>query len=243
MCGRYSLSTPLDELVETFDVSEVVLGEYRPRYNISPGEAAPVLVPGPQGLRLGLLRWGLVPFWADDPRVGSRMINARGETAHVRPAFREAFRRRRCLVPADGFYEWTAAEDPEPSAGIRRGRPRKIPYWVHRPDRGLLSFAGLWERWRPPRGGEPLHTFTILTTPANERLRGLHERMPVVLPPSVRDRWLDPGADPGALESMLRPAPDDMLDAWAVSTAVGSSGFDDPSCIVPVSEDRPFGGR
>lgn len=247
MCGRYTLSTPLDELVETFDVTDVVLDDYQPRYNVAPTQEAAVIVAGPGGRRLGALRWGLVPFWADSPAVGNRMINARSETVRERPAFREAFERRRCLVPADGFYEWKRLEDSPPADGSRRAakaRTRKVPYWIHRPDRRPFAFAGLWERWKA-RGGEGeregedeglLLTFTILTTDANEALRPLHDRMPVVVPPEHMDVWLDREASPEALTRILGPAPDDLLEAWPVSTLVNSPDFDEPACIVPLVE-------
>jgi putative SOS response-associated peptidase YedK len=234
MCGRYSLSTPLEELIETFDVVDVVLGDYRPRYNIAPTQDAPVLVRAPNGLRLGAMRWGLVPAWAQSLRVGNRMINARSETAASLPAFREAFRRRRCLVPADGFYEWRtvgAAEEPG-----RRPRARKIPYWIHEVDGGAFTFAGIWERWRP-QGGAPVHTFAILTTRVSERLAHLHDRMPVVIPPSSHDLWLDPDADAGGIHVLLGPAPDALFDAWPVSNLVDAPSRDDPACVLPRGDD------
>jgi putative SOS response-associated peptidase YedK len=234
MCGRYSLSTPLDELVETFDVTEVVLSDYRPRYNIAPTQEAPVVVRAPGGLRLGSLRWGLVPPSAADLRVGNRMINARSETAASLPAFREAFRHRRCLVPADGFYEWRASHAADAPGG--RPRARKQPYWIHRPDGGAFAFAGLWERWRAPEG-RLVHSFTVLTTRANARLAALHDRMPVVIPAGSRDLWLDPGADGDRLQALLAPAPDAAFEAWPVSTLVNAPERDEPACIRPLADE------
>ena len=234
MCGRYSLSTPLDELVESFEVSEVVPGDYAPRFNVAPTDRAPVVVQAPSGRRLGALRWGLVPPWARDASVGNRMINARSESVATRAAFRDAFQRRRCLVPADGFFEWMSAEA---EGGAGRGRPRKIPFWVHRPDRAPFALAGVWERWRAP-DGETLKSFAILTTDANERLRPLHDRMPVVIPPESRALWLERGADPEALARLLRPLPDDALEAWPVTPRVSTPGFDHPSCLEPVPLDE-----
>jgi len=238
MCGRYTLSSELDELVETFDVSEVVLANHRPRFNIAPTQEAPVVVQGPHGRRLGALRWGLVPYWAEDPAVGNRMINARSESVLSRRAFREAFRRRRCLVPADGFYEWMPVE--ETSSGgepVRARRPaiRKVPFWIHRPDRRPFAFAGLWERWRPADGAEPLLTFTILTTEPSDELRPLHDRMPVVLPYDRLPLWLDREAPVQALLDVLGPAPEGSFEAWPVGTLVSSPGFDEPSCIEPLA--------
>jgi putative SOS response-associated peptidase YedK len=229
VCGRYSLSTPLDELVECFDVGEVLLEDPRPRFNIAPSERAPVVVQGTAGRRLGDLRWGLVPAWAKDPYVASRMINARSESVATRPAFRDAFQRRRCLVPADGFYEWMSVE----RATGSRGRRGKIPYWIHRPDRRPFALAGIWERWWAP-DGTVLASFAILTTDANERLRPLHDRMPVVIPPTEHGLWLDRDADLAEVAALLLPLPDEELEAWPVTPRVSSPGFDDPSCLEPL---------
>jgi putative SOS response-associated peptidase YedK len=226
----------LDDLVEVFEVTEVALEEHKPRYNIAPTQQAPVLVLGSAGLRLGSLRWGLVPFWAADPRIGNRMINARSESVASTPAFRESFRTRRCLVPADGFFEWMAGEAGESAA--RKGKPRKDPFWIHRPSQRPFTFAGLWSRWRSPEG-ERLHTFTILTTRVNDRLRPLHDRMPVVIHPPDRQAWLSPDADLAALKGLLFPAPDSFFEAWPVSRAVNSPDVDGPICVLPLVEEDP----
>ncbi len=226
MCGRYSLSTPLEDLIEEFEVRTADL-LLTPRFNIAPTDPAPVIVLGKEGRRLGLLRWGLVPWWADDPRIGARMINARSEGAATTPAFRDPFRRRRCLVPADGFYEW------------RKEEGRKAPYWVHRADRRPFALAGLWDRWRPKDGGgDPIHSFTILTVDPSPDLATIHDRMPVVLHREARERWLDPGADEGELAGLLRPAPDGSLEAWEVSTLVNKPENDLPGCIEPLPPDE-----
>jgi putative SOS response-associated peptidase YedK len=235
MCGRYSLTSPLDDLVEVFEVSDVALVEHKPRYNIAPTQEAPTLVLGPAGMRLGSLRWGLVPFWADDPRIGNRMINARSESVATMPAFRESFRDRRCLVPADGFFEWMAGEGARQD---KKGKPRKDPYWIHRPDQRPFTFAGLWARWRSP-AGERLQTFTILTTRANARLRPLHDRMPVVIHPEDRRVWLSPDTEPAALAALLAPAPDALFEAWPVSRLVNSPEVDEPICVLPLVEEEP----
>ena len=235
MCGRYSLTSPLDDLVEVFEVSEVALEEHRPRYNIAPTQQAPVLVLGSSGLRLGSLRWGLVPFWAEDPRIGNRMINARSESVATMPAFRESFRSRRCLVPADGFYEWMANAEAE--APARKGKAPKDPFWIHRPDQKPFTFAGLWARWRSPEG-ERLQTFTILTTRVNDRLRSLHDRMPVVIGPEDRSAWLAPDTVPATLQALLVPASDSFFEAWPVSRAVNSPNVDEPICVLPLLEEE-----
>lgn len=230
MCGRYTLTAPADELVEVFDVDALTFDDWPPRYNLAPTQDAPVIVRGHSGeRRMGTMRWGLVPAWADDPSIGGRLINARSETAAKKPAFRDAFEARRCLVPADGFYEWQKRTAP---AG---GKPVKVPWWIHRPDRRPFAFAGLWERWRADVEAAPLVTFTILTTEPNERVRALHDRMPVILPDrAAEERWLAPGAGAEELAALLRPAPDDYLEAWPVSTAVNRPANDGPELVEPV---------
>jgi putative SOS response-associated peptidase YedK len=216
VCGRFTLTTPADVVAEHFDVE--VPGGLVARYNIAPTQ--PVACVRTTGRReLVLLRWGLIPAWAKDPAVGARMINARAETAADKPAFRAAFRHRRCLVVADGFYEW------------KRAGTRKQPYYVRRPDHGPLAFAGLWERWQSDQKGT-IESCTIVTTAANAALSSIHERMPVILSPPEYDLWLDP--DAGNLErlgELLIPCPDGTLAATAVSTHVNSPGNDDPRCI------------
>jgi putative SOS response-associated peptidase YedK len=151
------------------------------------------------------------------------------------PAFRDSFRTRRCLVPADGFFEWMTSDEVEPG---RKGKPRKDPFWIHRPDQRPFTFAGLWSRWRSPEG-ERLHTFTILTTRANERIQPLHDRMPVVIHPDDRMAWLSTDADPSALAALLAPAPDAFFDAWPVSRQVNSPDVDEPICVLPLPEADP----
>lgn len=223
MCGRYTLTTPEDELVEVFGVPPVEF-EYQPRYNIAPTQVVPVVAEDEEGRRMGLLRWGLVPHWADDPSIGSRMINARSETVADKPAFREAFRRRRCLVPADGFYEWE-----------KREGGAKVPHWIHRPSRRPFAFAGLWERWRAPEG-ELLHTFTILTTDASPSLRTIHPRMPVIVPEESWRTWCDRDAPAGELRELLKPFPDEALTEHAVSGRVNTPANDDPGLIESAEE-------
>jgi putative SOS response-associated peptidase YedK len=169
---------------------------------------------------LEMYRWGLIPSWAKDPVIGNRMINARAETVREKPSFRTAFERRRCLVPASGFYEW------------QKAGKGKVPHWIHPADGNLLTFAGLWERWSP-EDAEPVYTYTILTAAANRFMQPLHERMPVIVPPEDREQWLDPEAKPDDLAPLLRSAPEELLDAHAVSTLVNAPGNDLPECIQP----------
>lgn len=221
MCGRYTLTTPLDELLAIFDVPDVAF-DYQPRYNIAPTQTAPVLARDDEGRRIGLLRWGLIPFWADDPAIGNRMINARSETASSKPAFRSAFRSRRCLVLADGFFEW------------KKEGEGKQPYWIHRPDGEPFTMAGLWERWQPEEG-EPIYTFTILTRDATEELRSLHPRMPVVLERDRGEAWIERDREPAELEDLLAGPPDQGFSWHPVSTVVNSPRNDVPECVEPLS--------
>lgn len=228
MCGRYMLTSPVDALRQLFAFEQ--RPNLMPRYNIAPTQEVPIVRLSREGTaregarELIMARWGLVPFWADDLAIGSRMINARRETVQSARAFREAFRRRRCLVPADGFFEWRTD-----------GKARQ-PFLIRRQDRAPFAFAGLWERWRPP--GSPasdnsvVRSCTIVTCPANELVAPLHERMPVILPPGAWSPWLDPDTDnPG---SLLQTHPSDGFEHYPVNPRVNSPKNDDPDCIEPV---------
>ncbi len=219
MCGRYGLRDDRKATVRTLD-AEWRGADTRPRYNIAPTQHAPVVIHEVERRYLDMYRWGLVPFWAKDPSIGNRMINARSETVHEKPAFRDAFKRRRCLVPASGFYEWQKTE---------RG---KVPHWIHPAEGELLTFAGLWEEWRP-KDAEPIRSYTILTTSANGFMQRLHDRMPVILSAPEREAWLDPDASPSALRSLLRPGAEDLLEAHPVSTRVNSPANDDARLTEP----------
>ena len=222
MCGRYTLGAPDDDLADLFELSQVP--DLEPRYNIAPTQPVPVVRVGEAGQvrELALVRWGLIPSWSKDPAVGARMINARSETAAAKPSFRAAFKRRRCLIPADGFYEW------------QRTGGRKQPYYIRRKDRGALAFAGLWERWAGP-DGSCIESCTILTTTPNDLLRPLHDRMPVILGPTDFALWLDPAvAEASRIQPLLVPCPADELVAYAVTTQVNSPRNDDPACIEPM---------
>jgi putative SOS response-associated peptidase YedK len=169
-----------------------------------------------------VLRWGLIPPWADDPQIGSRMINARSETAPGKPSFRRAFRERRCLIPADGFYEW------------QRTNGAKQPYFIHMEGRGPFAFAGLWESWS--KGGEgEVRTCTILTTEANALVGEIHDRMPVILAADAYDVWLDPASERDELTGLLAPYPEDEMEAYPVSRFVNSPQNNDPRCIEPAA--------
>lgn len=224
MCGRFTLNATGEDLIRHFDLERGV--EIHPRFNIAPTDESPIVrVPDMQaGREADYLQWGLVPFWADDTSIGNNMINARAETAHEKPAFRAAFSRRRCLVPASGFYEWVPGED------------GKQPYYIRRADDQLLGFAGIWESWTDDETGEKLETFAILTGEPNDFVAEFHDRMPVVLAPEDYGFWLDPALDDeeGLNELVNEPYPGDELDAHPVSTRVNSPTNDDPDLVEPV---------
>jgi putative SOS response-associated peptidase YedK len=219
MCGRYTLSTPAGRLAEEFQLDSTV--EIPPSYNVAPTQQVAAVLEDEGGRRLEMLRWGLVPSWADDPEIGARMINARSETAPEKPSFRRAFRGRRCLIPADGFYEW------------KRENGGKQPYYFHMQDGRPFAFAGLWESWE--KGDGTLRTCAILTTRANSVLEGVHDRMPVILPHDAYDAWLDPDADREELGELMIPYPEDDLETYPVSRFVNSPRNNDERCIEPAA--------
>ncbi|WP_428265748.1 SOS response-associated peptidase [Haliangium sp.] len=228
MCGRYTL-TSFEHLGEWFGLSEPP-PPGRPRFNIAPTQPVPIVANRAQRT-LSVVRWGLVPSWAKDPSVGARMINARCESAAEKPAFRDALRRRRCLVVADGFYEW------QRSSGGKRGG--KQPFYVHRRAGEAFGMAGLWERWRAPDGSW-LETCTILTCDANELMAPIHHRMPVIVDRVDYDRWLSPEAlPPQALDDLLAPPPVGDFEAYRVSPLVNSPHNDVPACVEPAQAPRP----
>jgi putative SOS response-associated peptidase YedK len=222
MCGRFTLTVSARVLGELFDVPEPA--GLSPRYNIAPTQQVLVARTVEAGRELAGVRWGLVPHWADDPSIGNRMINARGETVATKPAFRSAVKHRRCLIPADGFYEW------------KRVGAGKQPHLIRFADRRTFVFAGLWERWQPRDGGAPVDSCTIVTTTPNVLLRDIHDRMPVILPTAAFGDWLLPEPlELPRLEELLRPFPPDEMEAVPVSRRVNSPANDDPSCIDPLA--------
>jgi putative SOS response-associated peptidase YedK len=231
MCGRTNLTATPAELAEAFALDEAEMPALTPRYNIAPTQPMPVvrLDAARCRRRLALLRWGLVPAGAADLGVGARMINARSETVCTRTAFRDAFRQRRCLIPASGFYEWRRVE------GIHQ------PYLLRRRDGRVMALAGLWETWAPPPSptgaSEPVESCTILTTSANELVARLHDRMPVVLDPADYEQWLDVGAAAASLLPLLRPCPAAEMVAIPVSPRVNSPANDDASLVEPIDPE------
>ena len=228
MCGRFTQRLSWRELHELMDLLGAPLN-LRPRYNVAPSQDVAVVRAAEEGRRLSMLRWGLIPAWAKDPAIGHKLINARSETAAEKPSFRSAFRHRRCLIPADGFYEWQ-----------RRGGTRQ-PWLFGLRDGAPFAFAGLWERWTVPEGaaltgslaerspGDAVETCTILTTAANETVAPVHGRMPVILPPDAWGAWLSGDEVP------LGPYPADVMTAHPVSTHVNRPANDDPGCVEPVA--------
>jgi putative SOS response-associated peptidase YedK len=219
MCGRFSRSSPPQAIAEEFGVPVDPAFAASPRFNVCPTEDVLVVARGAEGPALGTMKWGLVPWFASDPKSGVRAINARAETLATTRTFREPFERRRCLVVADGFYEWKKVGD------------ERQPYYVRLRSRRPFAFAGLWDRWKPKDGGPPLTTCAIVTCPANGLMVPVHDRMPVIVPADARDLWLareTPAADLGA---MLRPYPDDEMEIYPVSKRVSSVKNDDAECI------------
>lgn len=217
MCGRYALTCDAEELVETFGLADLGF-LHRPRYNIAPGQEAPVLAEDRRGRRAGLMLWGLLPARAD--AAGRPHVNARAESVADKPAFRESFRRRRCLIPASGFYEWRAEGD------------GKTPFWFHAQGGALLTFAALWDRWSSP-GEEARFGFAIVTTNASDDVRDVHERMPVIIDAADRDRWLSRDSAPEEVAEVLRPSSPQTLEGHAVSLRVNRTSEDDPALIEP----------
>ncbi len=217
MCGRYALSSPVESLEAQFEAEARAL--LTPRYNIAPTTPVPVVRNGGPGRVIVLQHWGLIPSWSKDPAMGARMANARGETVVEKPSFRGPFRRNRCIIPADGFYEW------------RAGTPKQ-PFCIRLAGGGLLGFAGLWDHWEGPDGA--VDSCTIITTSANGAMAPIHDRMPVILAPEDYARWLDPATPAEALRELLRPCPDAWLQLAPVSTRVGNVRNDDPDLMEPI---------
>lgn len=222
MCGRYELHSSPAAIALAFGLAWPP--DIRPRYNIAPTQSVPIVRINAAGEReLIQMRWGLVPRWAKDPSIGARMINARGETVADKPAFRTAFRRHRCLLPADGFYEWRA-----------RGDGPRQPLHIGMKDGSVFGLAGLYERWLSP-AGDPLDTCAIVTTEANALLRPLHERMPVIVPRAAYEQWLDPASeDP---EALVVPFDGEAMAYRPVSRRVNNVKYDDPACIEALTGD------
>jgi putative SOS response-associated peptidase YedK len=229
MCGRYSITSAPEAIRAIFRYPE--RPDFPPRYNIAPTQPVPVVRLHEGERQFALMRWGLLPSWVKDPRTFSLLFNARGESVTEKPAFRAAMKRRRCLIPADGFYEWKA------------GGGRKQPYFIRARSGEPFAFAGQWETRTGPNG-EEVDTAAIVTTAANRTLSHLHGRMPVILPPDAFDLWLNSDrVDAAAARILIRPAPDDLLEAFPVSSAVNRAATDDPKLIEPASVEEALEPR
>lgn len=220
MCGRFTNQITWRELVELYRIHDQPALNLRPRYNVAPSQDIPIVRPSDDGREIAIARWGLVPFWAKDLKVGYKMINAKAETVDEKPSFRNAFKSRRCLIPADGFYEWAKLEGGE-----------KQPYRLCLKDQVPFAFAGLWER----NDGLEVTSCTIITTEPNEVAGEIHNRMPAILPPEDYDAWLSAETAPADAKALLKPYEGEMT-AYPVDKAVGSPKNDRPELIEPLAE-------
>jgi putative SOS response-associated peptidase YedK len=227
MCGRFGATFQYRDIKVLWNLRGD-LPEFGPRYNIAPSQDVPVIVRNEDRNELKPMRWGLVPSWAQDPSIGQRMINARSETLLEKPSFKNLVASRRCLVPADGFYEW------------RQEGNSKVPMWIYLKNREPFSFAGLWDFWRDPAGDKELYSFTIITTEPNALLRPIKNRMPVIYDKDMGRQWLEEsfGDQPMILLAVLRPWPSELMEAHEVSTLVNSPDNDRAECIQPVSPSQ-----
>lgn len=223
MCGRYTIAISLDELYEMFRLESFGSYEhtpFKPRYNVAPTQMVPAIIAHNDKRRLGELRWGLIPSWAKDAKIGYQTINAKAETVTDKPAFRQSFQRKRCLIPADGFYEWQKLGE------------SKQPYRIVLKDRAAFGMAGLYDTWVDPATGNKLSSCTIITTTPNRLMADIHNRMPVILRPEDEDLWLDRSCqDEASLKRLLIPYSADAMRAYKVSAAVGNVRNDSPELI------------
>jgi len=223
MCGRFSQAKDLEELYDEFTfIDEPFDDIIQPRYNIAPSQLSPVIINEDGNNKLRMFKWGLVPSWSKDTKMGYRMINARAETISEKPSFKKPFKSQRCLVIADGFYEWQKPD-----------KKTKIPYRFTMKDKKLFAMAGLWEVWE--KQDDPLYTFTIITTSENELMKPVHDRMPVILPEGNRQIWLDPKSNEAELKELLVPYDSNKMDSYRVSDVVNSWKNDLPECFISVS--------
>ncbi len=239
MCGRYTLTDPVAAVEDLFGLNppedadtQTAGGIWSPRFNIAPTQDVLIArVDTAEGkLEVGPAKWGLIPHWAKDQREGARMINARSETVAAKPAFRTSYRTRRCLVPADGFYEW-----------LKKGPKDKQPHYIKMKDGSAYAYAGLWTKWRSPEG-ETVRSCTVLTTKPNELVAEVHDRMPVILSAGDYSAWLDPAVTDGdAVAHLLKPYPKEFMESYRVSRRVSKFQNDDPECIVPALPEEEQG--
>ncbi|NQX57451.1 SOS response-associated peptidase [Paenibacillus qinlingensis] len=223
MCGRYTITVTLEELMLRYDMYDTFMPRYSPKYNVAPGQQVMAIVHDGQRNKLGELRWGLIPEWAKDEKVGYQMLNARSETLADKPAFRKPFERKRCLIPADSFYDWKGT-----------GK-HKQPMRIMLRSKELFSMAGLYDTWTSPEGVR-ISTCTVITTESNEMMKDIHERMPVILPREKEAIWLDRSRkNVDELRALLQPYPSELMMAYPVSSRVGNVRNDDEECIELIS--------
>ena len=231
MCGRFALSK--SDRIDWAQFGVKRGPRLPPHWNLGPGRAIAAVRDTGEGPEVAMLRWGLIPFWASDPAIGSRLANARAESAAEKPAFRGAFRARRCLIPSDGFYEWQ----------VVKGMTKKQPWFVHRTDGGVFGLAGLWERWEPkagtvgPDGAAPFETCTVLTTEPNALMAPIHARMPVIIPPASYASWLAADTSPASARELMAAWDPAEWQAHRVGVRVNVTANDDAACIAPLADD------
>jgi putative SOS response-associated peptidase YedK len=226
MCGRFSFHQAPETVAEWFKLAGIP--QIKPRYNIAPTQSVPTVLQQEetQERQFQMMRWGLIPSWSKDMKMGAKLINARSETVAEKPSFRSPFRRRRCWILADGFYEWETTDS------------GKQPFYFQLQEGQPFAFAGLWERWQSPEG-EVIESCTILTTAANELMRRIHVRMPVILSPTSRDRWLDPATPPEELHPLLTPYDSQAMICYPVSRMVNTPKTDSQDCVQPIAALEP----
>jgi len=224
MCGRYAITTAPEAIRQLFGYLEQP--NWPPRHNVAPTQPVPIVRLSEGKRQLALVRWGLIPAWVKDPRAFTLVINARGESVLDKPAFRNAMKYRRCLFPADGFYEW------------KRAGERKQPYFVRLKSGRAMAFAGLWESWMGPNG-EEMETAAIVTTTASPSIAHIHDRMPVIVSPDAFDFWLDPKVDAEMATAVIQPAKDELLECYPVSSAVNRTANDSAELLAPLREGEP----
>jgi putative SOS response-associated peptidase YedK len=227
MCGRFSATFSFREIKARWNLYGNL--EFAPRYNIAPSQPVPVIVEGERANEAKLMKWGLVPSWAPDPSIGNRLINARAETLLEKSSFKRLVAERRCIIPADGFYEW------------RRERQRTVPVWIHLKNKEPFAFAGLWDAWQDFDSGTILNTFTIITTEPNDLLRPIHNRMPVIYDCEMSQQWLAhvDASSQMALSAALKPYRSELMEAWEVSTFVNTPENDSEECVRPIAHSQP----
>ena len=232
MCGRYATSRTTRDLDAAFEADLVTIEQdLEPDFNVAPTKLAPIVIGREEGRELTVAKWGLIPSWAKDPKIGNRMINARAETLAEKPSFKKAFAKRRTLVPADGYFEWYAPTDGSAELDAK-GKPRKQPFFIRPKDGSVLAMAGLHEFWKDPDTDTWVVSFTVVTTTAEDAVGHIHDRMPLFVEPDRWDAWLDPAPQPTeALLELLTPAAPGLLDAYPVSTAVNNVRNNGPELL------------